>query len=204
LGKLAGLRVDISDQIAVVELHALYITSAQGAEFWRWDGSSAVFDHLTRLVCIAGKQGVTLVCHQNDPYMLLKLPAHVLGSIQAGANVHFDMTPFPLHERLTAVLAALQAQAQAGSAVALSKTAPVPRLAADLADVADLLRQSLAVRDQHIAQQNQRLAQQEAEQAQLRHDFVWTQAQLDLLKDVMQAAPAPQPSPPLRPRRAPR
>lgn len=204
LGPLAALRVDISDQMAVVELHSLVVTTSQNEELWRWDGCSAAFTRLVRVACVAGKGGLAFVAHQNDPQMVLNLPAQVLGNIKGGAVVHFEMTPYPMHERLTAVLADLQAAPHPAAGTSWPKAAPVPRLAADLADVAGLLRQSLAARDEQIARQQQQLAQQEAEHAQLRHDLIRAQAQLDLLKDVVKTRPSTPARPPLRPRRAPK
>jgi len=200
LGQLVSLRLDISDQVAIVELHALSIVSAQGKELWRWDGGSAVFDRLTRMICVPDKQGVTFVCHENDPQMLLKLPAPVLASIGAGARLHFDMTPYPLQERLTSVLTALQAARQDGAG-AKGKLAPFPAVAGQLEDLADSLRRWLAARDEQIARQSQRLAEQEAAHTQTRHDLIRAQAQLELLKEVMQARAAVPERPPAKPRR---
>lgn len=203
LGHLAALRVDISDQIAVVELHALHIMSGKGEELWRWDGRSAVFEHLARVICLDGQQSVTFVCHQNDPQMVLKLPQQVLGRMDGKSSLHFDMTPFPLQERLTSVLTALQKAAQPASGGAKSGLAPIPPVASQLAEVADSLRQWLFVRDEQVARESLRLAQQEAEHAQLRRDLIRAQAQLELLKEVMgkQANTNAQPKPLVRARR---
>jgi len=187
LGRLAALRMDVSDRIAVVELHALHIVSGKGEELWRWDGRSAVFERLTRMICLEGQQGVTFVCHQNDPQMVLKLPPQVLGRMDGKSSLHFDMTPFPLQERLTSVLTALQKAAQPTSGGAKSGLAPIPPVASQLAEVADSLRQWLSVRDEQVARDSLRLAQQEAEHAQLRRDLIRAQAQLELLKEVMQS-----------------
>lgn len=64
-------------------------------------------------------------------------------------------------------------------------TAPPNKLTHDRHDIADLFNESLASRDQTIAQQSQLLQQQDLRQVQMRQELIRVEAQLALLKDLL-------------------
>jgi SAM-dependent methyltransferase len=190
LSALARIRLDISSGPVAINLHGMALLQPDGDELWGWDGATPVFSNVGGMSFRNTKAGLLLLCWNTDPQADLILPQESLAGLKPGASLVIDLTPRPLidalpavfeqDERLIAELRAdlLESALPGNHSLPANTTISSLHLARDLENLASMLKNSLARRDQTIAQQAIQLEK-------MREELLRAEAQLDLLKDVM-------------------
>jgi len=184
---VTALRLDITDRPAWCRIHAAWVDDAQGARLWVWQPATTFLDRpssdLSILARLPGCDGLDVLARGFDPWAMVCLPSNVLKHLAPGCVFGLTVT-IQLPTQAIALLAE-----SASKLTAAPSRHDVPQqsstaLAADLAEIVDLLRKSLSVRDETIHQQRQQLQQQSARQELMRIELIRAEAQLDLLKNL--------------------
>jgi len=184
---VTALRLDLTDRPAWCQVHAAWVADPQGAQLWAWRPGTTLLDRpssdMTILAPMPGIDGLDVLALGFDPRAMVCLPSNVLKQLAPGSVFGLTVTI-----QLPAQAIALLAD-NLRNLTALPGQQDVPQqtstgLASDLADIVDLLRKSLSVRDQTIRQQRLQLQQQAARQDQLHIELIRAEAQLDLLKSL--------------------
>ena len=187
LGVVTALRFDMTDRPAWCRVHNVWLCNPQGERLWTWQPGTALlarpWEDMQALPLGDEPAGLDVLALGFDARALLCLPTEVLSQVGAGcvfgATITFQLAllALPLLAEHVNALTPDTVQPPTPSAAPLS-------LAADLADIVGLLRDSLSARDETIRLQQQQLQQQKTLQEQMRIELVRAEAQLDLLKDM--------------------
>lgn len=188
-GKVTRIRLDITNTVCVIDIKTMQLLAPDQSIIWQWQGDTAIFQKRIQLVLLAngesGQGGCTVVTLGNDPWFELDLPADICAQLKPDCALSLAVTPYSLLDQLPGVLnrlAHLEAQPQSEASTLtpapLSNREFQPHLVNDLKEVAVLLRENLASRDQTLAYQHQKLQQ-------MREELLRAEAQLELLKDVL-------------------
>lgn len=190
---LSGLRLDVANGPAVIDLHNLSLHLANGELIWLWDGDCTSFINSVGVFFLKDVNGTSLLCVDGDPRFDLEIPIHLLEKVRGGAFLQLTLTPKRLLHELPRLIPKLLQQVMFEKAEADSKdhahlnrvdaslssnSFPIPQLAKNLESIYSLLSQSLHRKDQLLEQQQRQLFQ-------MRNELLRAEAQLDLLKDVM-------------------
>lgn len=175
-----ALRLDIANAPAAILLHELRLVDAAGNPLWQWDGCRDAFVHAAGVAFFREDDGApyTLFTLDGDPRFELNLPEATLAAIAPGCALLLEVTPHVLTERLGAALARLDATVVPAAPAGFS-------LAADLAEVATLLRSRLDRKEQQIATLQERLRTLETGQRQAHEQLLRAESQLELLKELL-------------------
>lgn len=189
LKPLVAIRLDPANRPVALRLHGLRLVNADGSDLWCWDGDQCVCQSLGGLSIRCGKDGLLLLCLNNDPHFDLAVSVEVLNSLKPNARLVVDFTPVPLQEvvyevligddqELSALRGKLKETSIETSSFLLSSSSLPVKLSNGIENLSQLFKESLARRDQKISEQaNQMVA--------MRDDLLRAEAQLDLLKDLM-------------------
>ena len=182
LAPLLRLRLDIASAPVAVRLFALSLVQPDGSLLWQWAGDCGAFAHPGGVLCLPAEVGVWLLCLNNDPQFELAIPEPVLAQVRAGARLQVEMAPKPLPEALPEVIDALQARAAQPPVVATARL-PVG-FANHMEDVAGLVQQVIARKNDLIATQKAQIDTLTEHQQALYDRLLRAEAQLELLKEI--------------------
>jgi SAM-dependent methyltransferase len=187
---ISKVRLDLSNAPSAILVHGISLYQGDGAVLWAWDGATSLFTNIRGLSVRSSPTGLLFLCLNDDPQFDLLLPREFLTGLQPSACLVVELTPRPLLEVVSDVLGQddrLIAELRADSLKSTSLGTPLLttgsvasslHLASDLENVTALLKDSLAQRDQTIAQQSMQFEK-------MREELLRAEAQLDLLKDIM-------------------
>ncbi len=186
---LARIELDPANRPVALWLHRLAFLQEDGSELWRWNGDVGLIVNVVGLAVRAGAEGLLLLSLHNYPQFDLTVPGDVLASLAANASLLVELTPRPLLEvcsevlrqddRLIAELRGdlLKSWSLGTPSLPTGSATSTMQVASDLENIASLLKNSLARRDQTIAQQSMHLEK-------MREEKLRAEAQLDLLKEL--------------------
>lgn len=187
VGAVAALRWDVSDRPAWCRVHAAWLCDRKGEQLWSWRPDTLLFGKSSPDMLVMAPtpdlDSLDVLAQGFDSQALLCVPAELFGRVTAGyvlgVTVTMQLPAFAQAMLVTRLIepaiAPYQTQLQHIASRALVK---------DLGDITDLLRDSLASRDQTIALQRLQLREQQVLQEQMRVELIRAEAQLDLLKDL--------------------
>lgn len=192
VSRVVALRFDPSNQPAAMIIHMISVETADGKILWRWNENKDVFQGAQGVVMRQVQGGLLTICFNNDPQCALAIPEGILDCIGGSARLKVEMTPRPLHEVcaevmsqddwLIADLCATATDISIGGA--LNAGAEVQSYVSGILrgpeEIANLLKSGMARRDQIISEQSIQICA-------MRGELLRAEAQLNLLKDVMQA-----------------
>lgn len=189
---LSGLRLDIANGPAVIDLHTLSLHQANGELIWLWDGDCAAFINKCGIFCLDDSNGTTLLCVDGDPRLDLDIPVKLLNKAHSGAFLRLTFTPKSLLPELPPIIQKLLHVKSLSSVESDSKNFSEVGAAANDTDIPfhiPLLAKSLelfhSLLSQSLQRKDQLLVQQQRQLHQMRDELLRAEAQLDLLKDVM-------------------
>jgi SAM-dependent methyltransferase len=172
---MSGLRLDVANGPAVIDLHNLSLHQENGELIWLWDGDCTSFINRAGVFCIKDVNGTTLFCVDGDPRFDLGIPIHLLEKVRRGAFLRLTLTPKRLLHELPRLIPKLLQQVMFEKAEADSKDHVHLNLVDASLSSNSFPTQSLQRKDQLLEQQ---------QLFQMRKELLHAQAQLDLIKDL--------------------
>jgi len=183
------IRLDLSNAPSAIFVHGISLHQDGGTVLWDWDYTTSPFANIGGISIRSTPAGLLFLCWNDDPQFDLALPSEILDNLQPSAYLVVEMTPRSLHEicaeilgqdnRLAELRGTATNETIAGTLDAGEEVQPrMTGVSKSLKEVASLLTNCLASRDQIIADQSMRIRV-------MREELIRAEAQLDLLKDVM-------------------
>jgi hypothetical protein len=174
MSNLIGFRLDLIDRPAYCQLHALRLVNDMGSTVWEWDKREPIFsvpsDDMHLLPGVGEEAGAVVFSSGFDPYAQLNFPIELLTQISGGWRLIVEVAVQLPNVGLPFVLNNYD------------------QCAAQL----NILSNTLAEREQSLAQANHKAGGQAVEIAtlnkvnqQCREEILRAESQLELLKELM-------------------
>lgn len=163
------IRIDPLDRIGLITLKSIKLSAQLDATLWLWGRSACALHNMSGILEFPAGNGCTYICINNDPHFEILIPATVFTCGIEKMSIKIEIKVEALEQSLSKLIKPVTRKSGAHPPLTLSQ---------DIASLTEQITQSLADRDQKIVNQHQQLHQ-------LRNELLRTEAQLDLLKDLM-------------------
>jgi len=110
-----GIRFDMTDCPAAIDLHAMQLYDTDNQMVWQWDGGKTTFLGMSADLLLyddSEQKQLMLISVGNDPFIHIALPKDILSAIKPGWQFVVEMTINSLSTRTAELLALLNKQDQ--------------------------------------------------------------------------------------------